>query len=423
MKKLFLAQYASVAAGLALIAGLAGCPSDSGSTSGTDPNTENPGNPGGEWGEGGSLSAVTDTTKLNKNGVQVIHTMWGEPEEDPRQVIGYELADGTPYFDRYVMLYGFRLLDKNCSQDTEVTCTKTGLHIHIANDVKAHYLDQYNTYIKPVQDRGIKVLMSIVPQDSGVAVGSLYRWPMQAVYDWSPYPYGEAEVAVLIQQIAELFDQYPFDGLAYDEEYGNNKTGQRGPGGVYPTEGAYDAVMTNALRDDAWQIGGENLLRFAYEVEAAIGRDIIQEVYEIRYGEHVASEYTLADGTEIRLEDVIDCSYEVYYGSWDANSHIGMPRAKYGPASVSIADVSGGPKPPPGRINGGILTRMADHLRGNYGVVMYYCIRSRNEIQAKWSNYFGSGNPPMEDYFSQISQTIHGQDTVYRGPDYARVWE
>jgi hypothetical protein len=387
---------------------LGGCPQD-----------EPAGNPDGteeEW-----QIVYRDTTKLNTRGQRVVHTMWGEPEEDPRQVIGYQLEDGTPFFDHYVMLYGFRLRDRDCTKDTTSLCNKTGLHIHFMDNVQKYYVDQYDKYIKPVRDRGIKVIFSIVPNDDGVCIGSLYRWPNEASNPWysiygRAYPYGETAVAGLIQQIKEFYELHPFDGIGYDEEYGNQKDGSiPGQGNIYGN----GTIM------------GQNLLRFAWELETALGLDdpgkFTQEVYEIRTGTSIPESYTFtpAGGAEVTVarEDILDYFYESTYGGWSANpANTGVPRSKFGPASIAICDITGGPRPPVGRSGPGVLQRMDDHLKGNYGVVMYYCLRSRDEIRTRFVNHFGPDNQSIDIYLSQISQTLHGQKTTYVGRDYERVW-
>ncbi len=86
--------------------------------------------------------------------------------------------------------------------------------------------------------------------------------------------------------------------------------------------------------------------------------------------------------------------------------------------AVAICDVPGGPRPTKGETLDGFLD---SHLNGNYGVMMYYCLRSRDEIKTAFTGHFaGSSNP--EDYFSIISNKLHGENTVYVGEDYPRIW-
>ena len=362
---------------------------------------------------------VSPTEKINVKGQRVVHTLWNEPMQDPRQAMGYQLRDGTPYFDNYVVLYGFRLLDNNCGVDNDLVCNESGLHLHMSNETMKYMLPNWNTLVKPLRDKGIKFVMSIVPSGSGVTVGTLYRWPMEEWYPWNTlevedeYPYGPDAVKKVIGQIKEFHAKYPFDGIGYDEEYGSNGS-DIGRGSVYPNADKYP----KSDRGKAWSIGGENILRFAHEVNLALGFKFGHEVYEIRYGEHVAKSYTYPDGEvpvgsaqTVFMEDVIDYSYYVYYGGWNPSSGFGMPRSKYAPAVIELA-VSESPKPASGK--NGIQARMRDHLGGNYGVVMYYGMMGRDAYHNRYPN-----SPSLDNYFSEISRILYGQDVIYVGQDYS----
>jgi hypothetical protein len=393
-----------------------------------------------------TLANHADTIKLNTKGQRVLHTLWQEPWPDPRVQIGYQLDDenGTPFFDHYVMLYGFRLSDRDCASNPDATyCNYTGLHIHIdtyANTGK--YINNYEKYFKALHDRGMKILFSIVPHGNGVAVGTLYRWPDEGTRPWAniyngeAYPYNEAAVAVIIEQIKEIYRKCPFDGIAYDEEYANNGSGDNGRGNVYPTS------------TDGKRRYGENALRFAWEVEQAIlplhkdangnPKEWLTEVYEHgSIASAIPESYTFTPAgstTPVTIyrdgiaendpqgrpptPPVIDYGYESTYGGWVASSGNGLPKSRYGPASIAVSDISGGPRPPPGRSGPGVLQRMDDHLKGNYGVVMYYGLMGRKGIKNKFPDHFGPNNPYPETYFSQIAKTLYGYNVVFIGKDY-----
>jgi hypothetical protein len=391
------------------------------------------------------LANHADTVKLNTKGQRVLQILWQEPWPDPRVQIGYQLDDenGTPFFDHYVMLYGFRLSDRDCASNPEATyCNETGLHIHIdtyANTGK--YINDYEKYFKALHDRGMKILFSIVPHGNGVAAGTLYRWPNETRYPWrsmynEAYPYNEAAVARIIEQIKTIYQKCPFDGIAYDEEYANNGSGDNGRGNVYPSTTEENRIY------------GENLLRFSWEVEQAIlplhkdadgnPKEWFTEVYE--HGSTAGSipasfSFVPTGGTEritiyrdgVAENDpqgrspappVIDYSYESMYGGWSSSSPNGIPKYRYGPASCAVSDISGGPRPPVGYSGPGILQRMEAHQRGNYGVVMYYGLMGRKGIRNKFPNHFGANNPYPETYFTQVSETLYGYKTVFIGKDY-----
>ena len=79
---------------------------------------------------------------LDRKPVRVIQTLWCEPEEDPRQAIGYRLEDGTPFFDHVVMLYGLMLMYRDCAAvlGAKGLCTKNGLHACYGETKMNHYI-------------------------------------------------------------------------------------------------------------------------------------------------------------------------------------------------------------------------------------------------------------------------------------------
>ena len=336
------------------------------------------------------------TVKFNLNDPpqRVYHTVWMEPVEDPRQAIGYELEDGTPFFDHVVMLYGMRSVISDCASiqatNPEWACNLTGLHACIVGNMH-YYLENTETYFKPIQDNGQKVLLSLVPsgladcREGGVAVGALFNWPHEATHPWAvwsggrPYPLNEEASMKLVNQIADLLHAKNIDGIAYDEEYAGNRML------VDPSTGQSVGISVYG------GTSSDNLLRFAYELDKAMkarGREepIIQEIYDIRISLQPTATFTDSDGelVTVNRNDLILLSYTYNYGGWVPDSaHPGFPRERYGPASIAIADVPGNsPRPPLGIAGGiGIIPRMREHLIGNYGVIMYYCLRSRVELE------------------------------------------
>lgn len=388
---------------------LAGCPEEGTGTDGED-----------VW--------KTDSTKLNKNGRRVIMEAWGEPEEDPRCLIGYQLEDGTPFFDRYVILYGGRVMRRDCSVRTDTECNKTGLHCHLYDPARTHIYDDAENKIKPLQERGIKVLMSLVPASSGAGIGGLYNWPNEEYWPWDannpePYPFGEEETRRFVRDVADELERYHLDGVGYDEEYAqlSNSAG-KGLANPYPDTAIYGA--TSAQVNNAWKKGGENMFRFAWELQQAMSYPIVQDVYEIRFGNYLPETMDLPDKDGVvktrKITEVFDYTYEPDYGRWRGTKSNPVPNSRYGPISIALADVDTAPLPPP--TANGIGQAMKDHLAGNYGIVMYYCFRSRDEIKDRWPNIYGTGHPEPEYYYSMISSILFGQQTIYVGPDYPRMY-
>jgi hypothetical protein len=400
---------------------------------------------------------------------RVYHTVWYEPEEDPRQVIGYELENGIPFFDHFVFLYGMRLVARDCNaepKESEGRCRLTGAHACFGHNMWV-YQDEWETHMKPLRDRGIKVLMSIVPAGYG-AVATCYRWPMEQWFPWTEitgqpaYRYNDEAMGRLIAQLRDFQQQYRIDGFAFDGEYGGPITVtidgvsvERGttPAGNWSGRG-FDSAS-------AWKVGGENLLRLMHDLNVAVygndydkyddeyarttsdrNRRLIFESYEQVYANYIPESFRLPDnhpdeasrGQWIYRKDLLDLSFHSFYGTWAPNTHMpgSWPNNRYGPVSVALADNKDtAPLPKPMLANGsGVIPRMQQQLGGNYGVVMYYCLRSRDELSKgiekwnrdSWPAIYGPDNIP-ETYLTQISETLHGMKTRYVGDDYPRRFE
>jgi hypothetical protein len=373
------------------------------------------------------------TRKVNTRGKQIIHTLWCEGAwQDPRIAMGYKLEQsGKLWFDRYVMLYGGRIMNRDCVNnplEDDTHCTHTGLHLHIHNRMYT-ILENYATYIKPLQDAGIKFLIGLVPSGGGVCHGTLYSWPMEDVWPWKAntgqdYPFGEAATQQFIDQIKEAVIRYHLDGIGFDDEYGNlsGASGTKGPGAVYPSEGGY--YSSTDLRNAAWKRGGENMLRFAYELTQQIP-GIILECYEIRYGQYIPASMTYK-GQTIRMKDVISISYEPNYGTWQpesgsGNARMHMPRAQFGPVSMDLGSGTATNALPPANRNG-VVAAMTDHISGGYGVNMFFSMVSRDAYskQPQYTKFFGNGHSYPEWYFTMIAQVLFGKDeqVIYEGRDY-----
>jgi len=368
---------------------------------------------------------------LNRKPLRVVQTVWYEPEEDPRQVIGYELTDGTAYFDHLVFLYGLRLRDRDCNLFPSDKCKESGLHACYGPNNMNVYLTEWQTYIRPVRDSGIKVLLSLVPAGNGVGVGNLFEstsWSDDDVKNYGPYPFGGEFAKKMIDNIAKLLLECQIDGIAFDEEY----IGHWSPPGSKDQR----TIATNTA----------NIIRFCYELQAAMDKlgganregtkhlgengKLIFECYAYSPITDKAT-FTSFDGKDVTVlrNDIVNYIFNQSYGGW-ASPPSGFPRDRWGPVSVAIADVDGSSPRPAYR---DIEQRMSDHLYGSYGVVMYYCLRSRDELKEgipKWNklpwtqNMFGPGNAGKpEAYFSIISNTLFGKATRYTGQDYPRRFQ
>jgi hypothetical protein len=378
--------------------------------------------PGSNPDPGEVITERPSTAKYRDDGLQVRMTMWGEPHGDPRNAIGYVLEEsGTQFFDTYVVLYGGSIRQNDCLNNPKNrNCRKTGLHLCFDDRAWDNLWSRPNVTVKPVTDAGIKVLMNLIP-GGGACVGAMYQWPMEAVWPWkqntgTDYPYDEAAVEELQRQIIQACRDYGLDGVAYDEEYGNlSGVGEFGYGGMYPEYSNQDSYdWTGSTKYASWALGGRNIFRFAYELQKK-WPEIVQEVYEIRYGAYIPTSMAL-DGNTVKATDLFNLSYFTTYGSFRDNSGF-MPRDRYCPCPV---DLCSGIQPTalPRCTEDGIEDTVYKHKRGNYGAFMFYGLSSHAGMNANFPNYYGTGKSDPEYYLSKISTVLFGEKTVYKGLDY-----
>ena len=260
--------------------------------------------------------------------------------------------------------------------------------------------------------------MSFIPNSDGAAVGNLFEsasWTKELQEQYGDYPFNPQETYRMIDEIARLMKDLQIDGIAFDEEY----IGTWLP----PDSGQRITLSRNNV----------NIIRFMYELQAALDllgedRKIIYENYEIvSIPEYAAFKNRLGEPVTVQRNGLLDYTSNPWYGRWDSDPvSAGIPRDRYGPLSVAIADT---PQTSPNPIYL-IQALMKDHLYGGYGVVMYYCLRSRTDIAEgnrfgsfPWpADQFGADNRP-ETYLSKISETLHGQKTVFAGEDYRRKFD
>ncbi|MFF0339447.1 endo-beta-N-acetylglucosaminidase H [Kribbella sp. NPDC004875] len=154
-------------------------------------------------------------------------------------------------------------------------------------------LDNVATQVRPLQQKGIKVLLSILGNHQGAGFAN---FPNQAAAD------------AFAQQLADTVNQYGLDGIDFDDEYaeyGNNGTGQ------------------------------PNDFSFVYLVQALRAKlpDKLITLYDIG----PAADRLTYNGQSI--VDTFDYGWNPYYGTWGVPS-APSAKARQSPAAVSYTGTS-----------------------------------------------------------------------------------
>lgn len=113
-------------------------------------------------------------------------------DTNPLNALEYLLEDGTPFFDAVVLFAG------NINWDNK----KGKVYMHANPNIQA-LLDGSNTYLQPLRQKGIKVLLCILGNHDGAGVAGLTD------YGCEQFGY----------ELAQICKDYQLDGIAFDDEY------------------------------------------------------------------------------------------------------------------------------------------------------------------------------------------------------------
>lgn len=202
---------------------------------------------------------------------------------DIRNVGNYKLTTGEQLFDIGIIFAA------NINYNTSTQTAQLYFNQQVTN-----VLTNRNTYIQPLQDRGIKVLLSILGNHQGAGI---CNFPNQAA------------AQAFAQQLANAVNTYNLDGIDFDDEYANygaNGTGQ-------PNSSSFVYLVT-ALR----QLLPNKIISFYYYGPAAS---------RLSYN-------------GVTVGSKINYSWNAIYGTYSVPTVPGLSAANLGPAAIDIQATS-----------------------------------------------------------------------------------
>ncbi|MEU5453183.1 endo-beta-N-acetylglucosaminidase H [Streptomyces globisporus] len=194
----------------------------------------------------------------------------------------YTLPNGDNVFDVAVIFAA------NINYDTGTE--KATLHF---NENVQRVLDNAATEIRPLQNKGIKVVLSVLGNHQGAGFANFPS--QQAAADYA-------------ELLSDAVTRYGLDGIDFDDEYaeyGKNGTGQ-------PNDSSF-VHLVSALRSNL-----PDKIISLYNIGPAAAR--------LSYG-------------GVDLATVFDYAWNPYYGSWQV-PRIGLPKSRLSPAAVHIGATS-----------------------------------------------------------------------------------
>lgn len=184
-------------------------------------------------------------------------------------------------------------------------------------------LTNANTYIKPLQDKGMKVVLTILGNHQGAG--------------FCNFPTREA-ARDFAQQLAHTVNTYGLDGIDFDDEYsdyGQNGTGQ-------PNDSSFVMLVQ--------------------ELRALLPDKIISFYY---YGPAASK----LSWNGLRVGDYINYSWNATYGTFSAPNVPPLTKAQISPAAVWMGNTSNA-----------TTTSLASQTKtGGYGLFLWYDLHGTNE--------------------------------------------
>lgn len=245
---------------------------------------------------------------------------------------------------------------------------ETGRVFVSMNENVSHLLSNRDKYIKPLQDKGIRVNLSILGNHDAAGVANL----------------SESTAKDFAKELKAIVDAYGLDGIDFDDEYSQYSQSVGVPGFITPSSNAY--------------------ARLCYETKK-IMPDKTVIVYHYGY---VGFSQTVEG---MNPGDFVDYTLEPYYGSFNNNitrRYLGMTNKQVSPYSRKIVD--GLYKLPDGQgyyvgtYDMQTLKRVRD---SEYGVNMLYDFN------------------PAQSYvsaFNDFASVLYDDEIVFSGNTFEKDW-
>jgi hypothetical protein len=367
-------------------------------------------------------------------------------DHNPLNAGDYVLEDGTLLFD-YVILFAANIRNRNCTGETDNACTKQGPHVHFNPNVK-YILDNKNKYIKPLQDKGIKVLLGLLGDHDGIGFGTM----------------NDEDRKTFIADVKKEVEAANLDGVDFDDEWASKEDWDGwGNGKPVGAEGkTYDTVSPNSIwtyptsrwgwpfsgnvyRDPAkgivagngilspapsqeqmdtmWKASGVLYHKLITETRTALGNDKTISLYEYNSGRYMTPGGQENEGLQVTdINSAISFAMQPWYSQYIEDSANGLDRGKYSPFGMDLggnAYYQGGP-PLPSIVVGGddkatdtiydFATRFKTAAAGGkpYGMLYFFNLKHASDL-LKYDKDEAEASVSKSAYISIMTQIVFGQ--------------
>lgn len=286
---------------------------------------------------------------------QVVFSCIEVNNTNPLQTQNWRLEKANKYLFDAVILFSSNV--NFSKRDNEV-------YIHNNDNVQA-ILNNYDQYIKPLKDKGIKVLLSLLGNHDGSGLANM----------------SDERCRDFAKAIADTLDKYNLDGVFFDDEYSE-----------YNKDLAAQGFEGFQNRGDS-----KHASRLAYETKKAIGD---RWVVPYKYG--AFNSLCEIDGVQPgQYIDYVLTDYGVV-GTWSGNSaaYPGTNQRQWGVASVNMGGYTN-------------MTFLKQSRSGKYGALMIYNLDQT-------SPYYGYS---YEDTLLKIAKNLFDDNLVVDPTLYKKDWK
>lgn len=281
---------------------------------------------------------------------------------NPLNTMTFALANsGKPLFDAVI------LFSSNINYDA----TTQKVYVYNNENVQA-VLDNTDKYLKPLRDRGIKVILSILGNHDRAGVANL----------------SDENAKIFAQEVKAMCDEYGLDGVMLDDEYSDYST-------VWP------GFVANGVKP---------LSRLYYELKKAMP-DRWMLTYAFGSARRMVNVTDLETGETATPSDFIDFAFANYPDTPTSNpistNYGGLDKKRIGYCSMEFAQ--------------GQLWASGDDLKtievdGGYGCHLVFACGPDNT-----NNENASGKARL-DALQRCAKTFYGEDLVWDGKLYSKDW-
>lgn len=276
---------------------------------------------------------VAPTTRAFGDKTPIVAIYVETNDINPLNAGDYLLSDGTTYAD-IVEFFASNIHKRTVNGVVEPTLYLNDKMTRLLEpDPSAPTTTGYHKYVKPLQDKGIKVLLTVLGDWQGIGVANM----------------NDTQTTQLAKILAQVVYDYNLDGIGFDDEYSDYPSGSLVDGSFGDIISKLRALLPANKLITLFQYG------YTYQISSSAGAMI---------------DYVYSD-----------------FSTWNTNIQVaGVTKDRYAPTSINIGNYI---SPTSAQYYMGYASSAATN---GYGAIMHFNLRTKAERdQTTLFNYIAAG--------------------------------